>query len=166
MPTAYPAGALGQCQGFSTKESLVPATFAGSLRGAGGVPPRDGAVRSEARNPALHGLIALLNAERLGHDLERSRAKQVLRARIVTVSPLMRTQACIGSSAAGVVTAFSARRRSSVRHVAKAPSSAASWANCSSLIRFRLTDDRNVLVAVAPPGTVRIIGSASFRTSQ
>ena len=84
VPTAHAAGVLGER--FSTTEPLVWPSVEGRVRGASVVPLYDGAAATAARNPALYELLALVDAVRLGRARERTRAKQVLRERIIAVS--------------------------------------------------------------------------------
>lgn len=84
VPTAHAAGVLGE--GFSTTESLVWPSVEGRVRGASVVPLYSGAAATAARNPALYELLALVDAVRLGRARERTRAKQVLRERVIAES--------------------------------------------------------------------------------
>jgi len=60
--------------------------MAGSLRGASVVPLYAAAPATAVRNPALYELLALVDAVRLGRARERTRAKQLLRERIMSAS--------------------------------------------------------------------------------
>lgn len=72
VPTAHATGVLGE--GFSTTESRVWPSVEGRVRGASVVPHYDGAAATAARNPALYEALALVDAVRLGHARERTRA--------------------------------------------------------------------------------------------
>ncbi len=84
VPTSHSAGVLGG--EFSTAEPLVWPSVEGRVRGASVVPLYEGAAATAARNPALYELLALVDAVRLGRARERTRAKQLLRERIVAAS--------------------------------------------------------------------------------
>ena len=84
VPTSHSAGVLGG--DYSTAEPLVWPSVEGRVRGASVAPLYDGAAATAARNPALYELLALVDAVRLGRARERTRAKQVLRERIVAGS--------------------------------------------------------------------------------
>ena len=81
VPTAHAAGVLGD--GFSTVDPLVWSSIDGRVRGASVVPLYAGAAATATQNPALYELLALVDAIRLGRTRERTRAKQVLRQRIL-----------------------------------------------------------------------------------
>lgn len=81
VPTSHAAGVLGQ--GFSTADPLVWPSIDGRVRGASVIPLYDGAAATATQNTALYQLLALVDAVRLGRTRERTRARQVLRERIL-----------------------------------------------------------------------------------
>lgn len=84
VPTAHSAGELAL--EFGVSDPLVWPSMAGSVRGASVLPLYAAAPATAAHNPALYELLALVDAVRLGRARERTRAKQLLRERIMSAS--------------------------------------------------------------------------------
>ncbi len=82
VPTAYSAGELAA--EFGASNPLVWPSITGSVRGASVVPLYAAAPTTATQNPALYELLALVDAVRLGRARERTRAKQLLRERIMS----------------------------------------------------------------------------------
>lgn len=81
VPTSHAAGVLGN--GFSTADPLVWPSVDGGVRGASVNPLYASAAATATQNPALYELLALVDAIRLGRTRERTRAKHVLRERLL-----------------------------------------------------------------------------------
>ena len=62
---------------------MVWPSLAGTVRGASVTPLYAAAPATAVNNPALYELLALVDAVRLGRARERTRAKQLLRERIM-----------------------------------------------------------------------------------
>jgi len=84
VPTAHSAGELSA--EFGVSDPLVWPSIAGSVRGASVLPLYAAAPATAMHNPALYELLALVDAVRLGRARERTRAKQLLRERIMSAS--------------------------------------------------------------------------------
>ncbi|WP_411282205.1 hypothetical protein [Gemmatimonas sp.] len=81
VPTAHSAGELAA--EFGVSDPLVWPSIEGAVRGASVVPLYAAAPATAVRNPALYELLALVDAVRVGRARERTRAKQLLRERIM-----------------------------------------------------------------------------------
>ena len=72
----------GEGVACDTVNGLWP-SLAGTLRGASVTPLSAAAPATAVDNPALYELLALVDAVRLGRARERTRARQLLRGRIM-----------------------------------------------------------------------------------
>jgi hypothetical protein len=81
VPTAHSAGTLAA--EFGTADPLVWPSVGGLFRSASVEPLYAAAPATATRNPPLYELLALVDAVRLGRVRERTRAKQLLRARLM-----------------------------------------------------------------------------------
>ena len=84
VPTAHSAGLLRE--EFVTTDVIVWPSLAGNVRGASVAPLYAAAPATASHNPALYELLALVDAVRVGRARERTRAKQLLRERIMSAS--------------------------------------------------------------------------------